>query len=289
MANVAISALPLRSTVVSTDILPMVYPGTGNGTTYKATFSAVANYVLSGTAANANVAQTVSNSVQSNITTIGNGAAGTTINLNAGNSRVNGNLIVTGNLTVPNLTLTSTINALHFVGEGGNLSNIQGGNVAGQVANAHNATFITNGSQPNLTTATNLTQIGTLANLTVSTFGTFGGNITAQNADLGNMVTANYFIGNGFTLTNVAGANVSGTVPLAALATAATTAGTVTTAAQPTITSVGTLSSLTVAGSSNLGGLVIGPITAVGNMTATITHTADITINSVGYKLMLTQ
>lgn len=58
-------------------------------------------------------------------------------------------------------------------------------------------------------------------------------------------VSANYFIGNGSTLTNITGTNVTGYVPLA---TAANTAATVTTAAQPNITSVGTLSSLSVSG-----------------------------------------
>ena len=50
------------------------------------------------------------------------------------------------------------------------------------------------------------------------------------------------------TANAVAGANVSGTVALATSAVSATTAGTVTTAAQPNITSVGTLSSLAVTG-----------------------------------------
>ena len=62
--------------------------------------------------------------------------------------------------------------------------------------------------------------------ITVNTFGNVHGNV---------------FKGSGAGLSAIAGANVTGTVPLA---TAATTSGTVTTAAQPNITSVGTLSSL---------------------------------------------
>ena len=62
--------------------------------------------------------------------------------------------------------------------------------------------------------------------ITVNTFGNVHGNV---------------FIGSGAGLSAIAGANVTGTVPLA---TAATTSGTVTTAAQPNITSVGTLTSL---------------------------------------------
>jgi len=59
----------------------------------------------------------------------------------------------------------------------------------------------------------------------------------------GNIVlTTGSYYGNGSGLTNIAGANVTGTV------TSATTAGTVTTNAQPNITSVGTLAGLQVSG-----------------------------------------
>ena len=108
-------------------------------------------------------------------------------------------------------------------------------------------------------------------------------NITASNANLGNAATASYFIGSGNNLSNIQGANVSGAVSFATTANAvaganvsgavsfATTAnavaganvsgqvanallsGTVYTNAQPNITSVGTLTTLTVSGSSSFG------------------------------------
>jgi hypothetical protein len=70
------------------------------------------------------------------------------------------------------------------------------------------------------------------------------GNITAAN------ITANtgVFTGNGSGLSAIAGANVTGTVANATFATSAGTAGTVTTAAQGNITSVGTLTGLGVNG-----------------------------------------
>ena len=115
--------------------------------------------------------------------------------------------------------------------------------------------------------ASNLTSVGTLSNLAVT------GNITSGNANLGNLVTANFFSGNGSALTAIAGANVSGAVSFATTANAvaganvsgqvgnALVAGTVYTAAQPNITSVGTLTSLEVtgnisSGNANLGNLV---------------------------------
>jgi len=95
----------------------------------------------------------------------------------------------------------------------------------------------------------------TYGNANVATFlGSYGSNTitTTGNVSVGNI------IGNGQALTGLAGANVTGTV---SSATSATTAGTVTTAAQPNITSVGTLTSVVVSGTSNLG--------PVGNVTIT--------------------
>jgi len=63
------------------------------------------------------------------------------------------------------------------------------------------------------------------------------------------------------TANSVAGANVSGTVANATYATTSGTSGTVTTAAQPNITSTGTLTTLTVSGNTDLG--------AVGNVKIT--------------------
>ena len=159
----------------------------------------------------------------------------------------------------------------------GNISagNINAGNLL--VAN-YSTAVLTTAAQPNITS------VGTLTSLAVT------GNVTSGNANLGNLVTANYFtgngslltgiissygnsnvaaylptytgnvsanyfIGNGSTLTNITGANVSGQVGNALVA------GTVYTAAQPNITSVGTLSSLAVSGTTNLG--------AVANVTIT--------------------
>jgi hypothetical protein len=93
------------------------------------------------------------------------------------------------------------------------------------------------------------------------------GNITGGNIVTGGRVTAtgnivgSVFIGNGSGLTSITGANVTGTVPLA------TSAGTVTTAAQPNITSVGTLSSVTVTANVDGGNITTGGVvSATGNL-----------------------
>ena len=89
------------------------------------------------------------------------------------------------------------------------------------------------------------------------------GNITANNANLGNALTANYFIGNGIAISNIAGANVSGQVGNALVA------GTVYTNAQPNITSVGTLANLSVTGTITGGNLSTTGFANVGTLAVT--------------------
>jgi hypothetical protein len=84
-------------------------------------------------------------------------------------------------------------------------------------------------------------------------------------------VRAGIFHGDAAGLTNIQGAQVSGTV---ALASAATTAGTVTTAAQPTITSVGTLTGLDVSGTTDLSTVNSDGIVTISNATAATSTTS---------------
>lgn len=151
------------------------------------------------------------------------------------------------------------------------------GNVA--TANFVTGTLTTN-AQPNITS------VGTLTSLSVSNIlsGTTivsnvviantylittdillnTGNITGVARMTAGNITANYFIGNGSRLTSLAGANVSGAVATA------TVAGTVTTNAQPNITSVGTLIDLEVSGYLVTNQIVsTGDIRTSGNVYAT--------------------
>jgi hypothetical protein len=114
------------------------------------------------------------------------------------------------------------------------------------------------------------------ANITTTLNGNvanFSGNIAGANANLGNIVVANYFSGNGSLLSSITGANVTGTVS------AATTAGTVTTNAQPNITSVGTLTALAVSGTGNIYG---ANLVSANYFTGTLTTAAQPNITSVG-------
>ena len=181
-----------------------------------------------------------------------------------------------------------------ITGDGGGLSNIAGANVTGTINTAVLAQEVINSAQPNIGS------VGTLSELLVSnTIVSVG--LTANTGDI--TVSAGVFAGDGGSISNVVGANVSGEVGFAAVAnsvaianvsgagniatvnldgntanyldgtgswgpvtaTTATTAGTVTTAAQPNITSLGTLVDLDVTGNiaggninANTNGFAIG-------------------------------
>lgn len=141
------------------------------------------------------------------------------------------------NFTFANVTAT------YFSGDGSLLTNVSGStsysnsNVAAYLptydGNVSANFFIGNGSQ--------LTGLpASYSNVNVAAYlPTYTGNVSAA-----------FYLGNGSQLTSITGTNVSGYV---ANADHATVANTVTTNAQPNITSVGTLSSLTVGGTSTLG------------------------------------
>jgi hypothetical protein len=125
--------------------------------------------------------------------------------------------------------ISSTANYANFAG---NAFSVDGSNVVGAVsaANIANVAYSVDGANVfgEVAYAAQANSIGILASITVT------GNI--GNADY---VIANYFVGNGSSLTDVT----------------ATTAGTVTSNAQPNITSIGILSTLSVSGNANTGNI----------------------------------
>ena len=218
------------------------------------------------------------------------------------------NITSTGTLT--SLTVTGALGVTTGVitGDGGGISNVVAGNISGTVNNAVLAQEVINSAQPNIGS------VGTLSALNVNdTIVSVG--LTANTGDI--TVTAGVFAGDGGSISNVVGANVTGEVGFSAVAnsvaianvsgagniatvnldgntanyldgtgswgpvtaTTATTAGTVTTAAQPNITSLGTLATLDVTGNisggninANTNGFAIGykeipPVVLSGNDT----------------------
>jgi hypothetical protein len=177
------------------------------------------------------------------------------------------------------------LTAQNYAGNGAFLTSITGSNVTGTVPNATVAATVTTNAQPNITSVGVLASLTTTGNANVAnlnasanftaTNGTVSANFSVGNITSSGNFTANVYSGNATGLANIPGANITGYAPLANYS---TFAGTVTTNAQPNITSVGTLVSVTatgnvVGGNVNTGGL----ITATGNIRgANLNATADI-------------
>ena len=227
-----------------------VFTGNGSG------LSAIAGANVTGTVASATTAGTVTTAAQPNITSVGTLTG----------------LGVNGTVTAVNFTANTGV----FTGNGSGLSAIAGANVTGTVSSATSATTagtVTTAAQPNITSVGTLTGLGvngtvTAVNFTANTgvFAGSGANLTTLNASnissgtlaQARLANASVTLGStaltlGSTVTTVAGlSSVTSTTFVGSLSGAATTAGTVTTAAQPNITSVGTLTSLAVTGTTGV-------------------------------------
>jgi len=188
----------------------------------------------------------------------------------------------TSNVSIPtvnsNINLTAAGNTTMTVtGTGANITgtaNISGNANVGNIGGT-GAVFTTLGGTLTTAAQPNITSVGTLTSLGVN------GTVTAV------AFTANtgVFTGNGNGLSSLVGANVTGTVANATYALSAgsaTTAGTVTTNAQPNITSVGTLTSLAVTGNITNGNITGGNLVSANYFTGTLTTAAQPNITSVG-------
>ena len=210
-------------------------------------FSAEGNaniLVVTGTGANI-----TGNLTTTNIIT-GNGAGGNIINANVISANT---FIASGNVTAGNANLGNLAIANFFTGAGNNLSNITASNITGQVANALVAGTVYTAAQGNITSVGTLTSLGVSGTVTASTLVS---NVATGTAPL--TVTST---------TQVANLNVA-------------TAGTVTTNAQPNITSVGNLTGLTV---SNITGIV--NFTTTANVTLGAVANVHISGGTNGYVL----
>jgi hypothetical protein len=190
---------------------------------------------------------------------------------------------------------TGNISELTSTGLTANLSNNSitattfVGALSGAATSATTAGTVTSPAQGNITSVGTLSTLGVNGTVTAVSFtantGIFSGNgsaltnLNASNISSGTLSQArlansNVILGSttltlGTTTTTIAGlSSVTSTTFVGALTGAATTAGTVTTAAQPNITSTGTLTSLTVTGNVAGGNITTGGVVAAtGNVT----------------------
>ena len=173
----------------------------------------------------------------------------TTVNYNGatvlrGDYSITGNVVTFSSAPANGASIEITTVGMNLVYT--SMSTVAGANVTGQVANSLVAGTVYTNAQPNITS------VGTLTSLSVS------GNVTGS-----------YFSGNGSLLTSIAGANVTGQVANSLVS------GTVYTNAQPNITSLGTLTSLSIAG------LLSESFGTKTGATGTVAH--DVTANNTFY------
>ena len=162
-----------------------------------------------------------------------------TSTLAANNFSATADITATGMISGGNVKSTHLINTgIVFAGTGGVLESDSGFNYASNTATANNFTAVGMISGGNVK-STHLINTGVV----------FAGTGGVLESDTGFNYSSNILTANNFTAMGSIYAN-SGTVG------ATYVAGTLTTAAQPNVTSVGTLANLTVSGNANVGGLL---------------------------------
>ena len=295
--SIKITALQnIGANIAYTTLVPLVNMA-GTPTTQKANLQILGNLILNGAggsyfarAAQANLALSVANAAQPNITSVGTLTS----------------LTVTGNITAGNISGGNIVVANFYYGDGGFLTNVvANGSYSNSNVAAYLPTYTGNVGAGNVNVTGTVyanglssTGLASLTTLNVSTTANLGAvsNITITGGSAGQKLTTNgngvlswtndanssysnsnvvtllsAFGSNTITTTgNISAGNVSATTFTGALTGNATgSAATVTTNAQPNITSVGTLTSLTVSGNISGGNLVTGgEVVANGNVSS---------------------
>ena len=223
----------------------------------------------------ANYAGNVTISNQPNITGLGTLGGLNVIGITSliGNVSITGNFNVTGNTNYINSNVVVIEDPVIQLGGGANAAALTSNDSLDRGTLLHYYTTTTVDAFMGWKAANGEFTFASNASLSsgVVSINTLG-NIRAGSANLGNSVTSNYFIGAGNNLSNIQGANVTGTVANATYAisaSSAATASTVTSNAQPNITSVGTLNGLTSTATVNFTGASNVSLGAVGNVKIT--------------------
>jgi len=231
-------------------------------------------------------------------------------NLSLTGNATTGNLITTGLANVGSLTVTGTSNL-------GAISNVTiTGGSSGQVIQTNGSgglsftTISTSGvsngtssvSIPTVNGNINLVSAGNTTMVVTGTGANISGTLSVSgNTNVGNLDTAQVLASANITAPQIISNVTTGTAPFVVTSTtqvanlsvatagSATTAGTVTTNAQPNITSTGTLASLSVSGNANVGniGANNAVFTGSGSFGANL-NMATNWINNVGYPVLTT-
>lgn len=169
----------------------------------------------------------VGNLTATSVTTAGNANVGNlfatlsvsaTGNVTGSNFLTGGLISATGNITANNITIGNTVSVVgNILGTNisatGNVS-ATGDVIGGSLYTATIVSALGNITGGNLITSGLVSANGNVQALNLRTTGRISaqGNLTASTANLGNSVTANFFIGSGNNLSNIQGSNVLGDV-----------------------------------------------------------------------------
>ena len=241
--------------------------------------------IVTVTGTGANISGTLD--ITSNLTINGNTISNGAIFANSGQIRAQfmaaNTANITGNLVTGNANLGNAATANFFIGSGNNLSNIQGANVTGAVANAtHSSTAntVVDAAQPNITSVGNLSslQIATNGNITLSGSLSF---ISGANFVTATTVNANALVGNYVESANIFTENVGYFTTQIALSNSNLK---IRTAAVDRLDISNTLASFSVP----ISGTVLGPV-ANGNSNLSIpVANGNVTISAAGNANILT-
>jgi hypothetical protein len=218
-ANAAnLSGTVLKSTIVTSSLTSVGTLGTLSVTANVDAGNIRTDNLLhaNGTAWDFNIAAGSAGYVQFSNGTDLDASSKLTFDATAGNLTVNGN-IITGTGSGGNITGANEIHAQYLFGDGSNITNV--------TANSMNAANLTGTTLASSVIYSNLTTFGSVANITMAPNGNIAMSGTASQLSGGNLVSATYLT------------------------------GTLTTASQPNLTSLGTLSSLAVSGFANVGNI----------------------------------
>jgi hypothetical protein len=189
----------------------------------------------------------------------------------------------------PNITHVGTLTSLTVSGSGSMDSLTVGGNVTANniigtvVGNVSNAEFATSAATVTTNAQPNITSVGTLSSLTVTAnISTNGNLIVVGNVEPGNIVSTGFITGVTIQATgNLVGGNANIVNSVNAVnGNFTNVAATITTAAQPYITSLGTLANLSVTGNVTAGNF-IGNVVGDGAGTPTISSTTNLDLSAV--------
>lgn len=218
----------------------------------------------------ANLAGVLSSAIQSNITQLGALSSLTVTGaINAANvfaantvsaTRLSGSLITAAQ---PNVTSVGTLTSLavsggitstniysQFYGDGGNISNIQGASVDGEVSFAAVANSVAVANVSGIGNVALLNRDGNASNILYGN-GVFAAAPTLPPSGYGNSNVAAFLASYGSNTISTTGNITAGNMSGGNLVSANFITGTLTTAAQPNVTSLGVLTGLTVLGNIN--------------------------------------